>query len=111
MTSSNIVGSSSATSTIGGAAFAFTMTMIEELACFGQVLSSIGRGLISTSNDLHSIPAAVHLEARDLRMDPQAARWRQPAPSLQSSRKPVGTRVVDSTSSLLAVTYLTMVGM
>ena len=70
MTSSNIVGSSSATSTIGGAAFAFTMTMIEELACVGQVLSSS-----------------------------------------HSSKNLVGTLVVDSTSSLLELTYFTIVGM
>src|SRR3981081_1948687 len=37
-TSSSIVGSSSATSTTAGAAFAFTILMIEELVCFGQVL-------------------------------------------------------------------------
>ena len=39
-TSSNMVGSSSATSTTAGAACAFTIAMIEELVCFGQVLSS-----------------------------------------------------------------------
>src|ERR1019366_9463421 len=95
VTSSNIVGSSSATSTIGGAAFAFTMTMIEELDCFGQVLSFIGRLIDHTSVGCSLHPDRLRLVARRSPSRPErAARRARSAPSLvDEERRHAGRRL------------------